>query len=130
MTAEPKAERWRLAIPVLVTGLITFCCGVLIGWLGIGWFLWPVQWADVAPVALAPAYRTDYLQMVANTYATDNNLDLAARRVTALGAQIDQDYLGALEAAKSAPESVERLKRLREDLEAQNLWPLPSTAVP
>lgn len=61
--------------------LIAFIVGFLIGWLVLGWGLWPVKWTN----ALLPDLRTDlrnqYIAMVAESYAQTGNLEQARARL-------------------------------------------------
>jgi hypothetical protein len=56
--------------------ILSFIVGLLIGLVVLGWWLWPVQWKDAAPADLAPAYRQDYLDMVARIYQADPSADV------------------------------------------------------
>lgn len=68
----------RLTIVGLVVGLVI---GLIVGWMVLGWMLFPVQWTDAAPADLHPDYRAFYVQMVADSYALDQNRDLAQTRL-------------------------------------------------
>jgi len=60
--------------------LIAFAVGLLIGWMVLGWGLWPVQWSQAKPASLSnqpstnPAdnrtYMWSYLNFAATTYGT------------------------------------------------------------
>jgi hypothetical protein len=61
--------------------LIAFVVGLLIGWMVLGWWLWPVQWSQAKPSSLSnlPAtqnqpenwtYMWSYLNFAATTYGT------------------------------------------------------------
>lgn len=50
----------RKMLLVLLGACFTF--GLLLGWLVIGWWLWPVQWTNSTP----PAITSDYEQMLVN----------------------------------------------------------------
>jgi hypothetical protein len=68
----------RLTIVALVLGLIV---GLFVGWMVLGWILFPVEWTDAAPVDLHSDYRAFYVQMVADSYALDQDSDLARMRL-------------------------------------------------
>lgn len=53
----------------LLPWAIVFVVGLLIGWLGLGWWLLPVHWTNTDPVDLRPTARQQYLDMVAESYA-------------------------------------------------------------
>jgi len=70
--AEAKVEPRRLAD--LLHGAkryllgLTFVGGLLLGWIGIGWWLWPVQWTNSNPWQLAPQYQRTFVSLVAEEY--------------------------------------------------------------
>jgi hypothetical protein len=61
--------------------LISFVVGLLIGWLVIGWGLWPVTWTNALVQDLRPDLRNQYVTMVAESYAQTRNLDQARGRL-------------------------------------------------
>lgn len=75
--ADSQSERnpGRLLAPVLEAfgsrffqlGLV-FLAGLLIGWLVLGWWLWPVQWTNALPWHLQSSYQERYLELVAETF--------------------------------------------------------------
>jgi len=42
----------RRVNPWVSIGLLALPVGLLVGWLVIGWWLWPVQWTSALPVDL------------------------------------------------------------------------------
>jgi len=68
--------------PVRLWLLIAFVVGVLAGWWGIGWGLWPVTWNNAYPQDLRAAERDHYLVMVAESYAATGNLPQARERLS------------------------------------------------
>jgi hypothetical protein len=54
---------------------VAFIVGLLIGLVVLGWWLWPVQWTDATPDALASTYQEIYVRNVAELYAFDGNQD-------------------------------------------------------
>ncbi|MGE5602126.1 MAG: LCP family protein [Nitrososphaerales archaeon] len=70
-----KWARWALPFLALVAGL-------LIGWMVLGWWLWPVQWtSESAGASLDPAEREKYLDVVAESYTLNRNAALAQERL-------------------------------------------------
>ncbi len=61
--------------------------GGLVFGLLYGWVLSPVEYVDTTPADLRADFKADYTLMVAETYASEQNLDLAARRLASLGSQ-------------------------------------------
>jgi hypothetical protein len=65
----------------VLTGIVL---GSLLGLL-YGWVIRPVEYIDTTPDALRSDYRADYVLMVSEAYASDEDLDLARVRLAALG---------------------------------------------
>ena len=77
-TGRPSA--WSLFL-ALILGL-----GIGIGaGLAVTWWLWPVQYTDVAPDSLRPGHREEYLTLVSQAYVYDHDLRLAQARLSPLG---------------------------------------------
>ncbi len=75
---DPQTEDLRSKyLPLLAI----FVAGLLVGWLVIGWNLWPVQYTNALPVDLRADKRDQYLLMTAESYAANQNLDLARQRL-------------------------------------------------
>ncbi len=53
--------------------IVAFVLGLIIGLPVLGWGLWPVEWTDAAPEALAQADRDSYLTTIADLYFADND---------------------------------------------------------
>lgn len=60
--------------------LIALLVGILVG-LIIGWGIWPVKWTNAYPQDLRAAERNEYLAMVAESYASNRDLELAKERL-------------------------------------------------
>ncbi len=71
----------------LNAGIAGFIIGLLLGWLVIGWGLWPVEWTNASPGDLRADAREDYLRMAIDTYTATLNKDEALRRWNELGAE-------------------------------------------
>ena len=81
-----------------------------------GWVIQPAQVVDVTPASLRADYRNDYVLIVAEAFAGDQNTALAAERLGILGTERpDEIVLAALEYARqhsfTAPE-VDLLQQL------------------
>src|SRR3989338_5346574 len=70
----------------LGVALAAFVLGLLLGWLGIGWGLWPVEYVDADVAHLSASNQQEYTRLVANAYAVDADATLATQRMSALGA--------------------------------------------
>jgi len=61
-------------------GIGSFVIGLLIGWMFLGWLVFPVQWTNAAPADLEAGYRKLYLQMAIEAYAFTGKSDDANLR--------------------------------------------------
>lgn len=90
--------------------------GLLIGWVVLGWWLFPVEWTNAAPPDLYPAAQDAYLLMAAEDYAEDKNLAEAQARL----ADFEQADLAAaladLAARQTDPVAQQNLRLLAADL--------------
>ncbi len=67
--------------------VIAFLIGLLVGWLVIGWLVWPVQWTNAQLQDLRADLRYEYVGMVAESYAQTRNLDQARSRLAGWDAE-------------------------------------------
>ena len=63
----------------------SFFLGLIIGLVVLGWGLWPLQWEDAAPVHLRDDLQQDYVRMMVDSYAKNNDQDRALARWQELG---------------------------------------------
>ena len=84
-----EAVREYLKKPV-VTGAVGLVLGILIGWLVIGWGIWPVKWVDATPNQLRADLKEDYLRMAIDSYTARPDTQLAKSRYEALGEDADK----------------------------------------
>jgi hypothetical protein len=47
---------------------VVFLVGLIVGWLVLGWWLWPIQWTNAMPWHLQPVYQERYVHLVAETF--------------------------------------------------------------
>ena len=71
----------RRSIIISALGLVL---GLIIGFY-LGWVVLPVELIDVAPADLEPTLQDDYLQLIADAYAVEQDIDAAAARIGSLG---------------------------------------------
>ena len=93
---------------------VSFVVGLLFGWMILGWMVAPVQWVNADPSDLRVSAKEAFVVMAADSFALNDNTQLAKERLSTF----DQDELSAMlgrlrEAAPDA-ESRERLDRLAE----------------
>jgi hypothetical protein len=104
---------------ILLPVALGFVFGLVLGLL-YGWVVRPVEYVDTAPDTLHPEYRTDFVLMVAETYAADRDLGRAQIRLASLGPQaplesVESSILYAVERGFS-PSDLSTLNRLAIDL--------------
>jgi len=63
---------------------IAVLAGIALG-LVYGWVIAPVQYTDVTPNILREDYRADYVLMVAEAHQSEQDPEMAARRLAILG---------------------------------------------
>ncbi len=59
--------------------------GLLVGWIIIGWGLWPVTYYDAAPVNMRSDLQVDYMRMAINSYSKNQDAAVAKQRYQGLG---------------------------------------------
>jgi hypothetical protein len=97
-----------------------------------GWTLRPVEYINTSPDSLRADYRTDYVLMVAEAYAGDDDIELAQIRLAALGPQRPLDtVIEAIDYAVDhdfAREGLETLNQLA--IALRELSPAPEIGGP
>ena len=71
-------------MPRWIQTLLVILLGLAVG-LFYGWRVAPVEYTDIAPNSLHEDYQSEYILMVAESYQSDKNLDLAVRHIALLG---------------------------------------------
>jgi len=79
--AEYNPRMSSSSIIKIILGLIA---GIAMG-VFYGWVIDPVEYVDVTPEVLRTDYKTDFVLMVAEAYASDFEAETAARRLAMLG---------------------------------------------
>ena len=59
--------------------------GLLIGWLIIGWGIWPVTYTDTDPSSLRNDFKQDYARMAVDSYSKNPDTALAKQRYQSMG---------------------------------------------
>jgi len=112
---------WQAMLAVLVAGL-------LVGWFGIGWALWPVQWDNTDPIDLRQDQREEYLVLVASDYSVTGDASTAYRRLSSWPslAGLDREIrqLSDFYAVQGHAATATQLKKLADGL------PLPAGEIP
>ncbi|MBN1314390.1 MAG: hypothetical protein JXA42_02940 [Anaerolineales bacterium] len=88
-----------------------FIIGLMLGWLVIGWLVWPVHWINTKPSELLPEYQKVYIHLVAGDYWRDRNIGLVRE---ALDGWDQQALAILLEQMLNEADSAEELEQLSE----------------
>lgn len=106
----------RLPTPIFI--LLGLVIGIGLG-LAIGWVFWPTEFTDANPTVLEDKYRRDYVQLIADSYAQDNNLAAAQQHIDDLGEDGPQYVLQVLIEMilrQDDEDAIRRLARLASDI--------------
>ena len=110
--------------------LLATVAGIGLGLL-YGWVIDPVDFVDLTPDTLRADYRADYILMVAEAYQSENDLDLAARRLAIFGSDPPADIAAqALQFGPSAGFTPSELSMLEELVAALRAWQPSAGAAP
>jgi len=71
----------RIGRANLIKGVVIFLVGLAIGWLAIGWGLWPVQYYDTDPQDLGLRHKEAWILMVADSYNLNQDDEAARERL-------------------------------------------------
>ncbi|MCJ7668329.1 MAG: hypothetical protein MUP04_08645 [Anaerolineae bacterium] len=71
----------RIGRANLIKGVVIFLVGLAIGWLAIGWGLWPVQYYDTDPQDLRLSHKEAWILMVADSYNLNQDDEAARERL-------------------------------------------------
>jgi hypothetical protein len=116
----PEAKRGRFAGLIkgsrgYIIGL-TFVAGLLLGWMVIGWWLWPVQWANSDPWHLHPEHQKTFVGLVAEDFWRTSDVSRAMEALAGWDDQALADLLAKMQAQASSPEARQHLEALAEAL--------------
>lgn len=106
----------HLPTPIFI--LLGLAIGIGLG-LAVGWVFWPTEFTDANPTVLEDQYRRDYVQLIADSYALDNNLAAAQQRIDDLGEDGPQYVLQVLIEMilrQDDEAAIRRLARLANDI--------------
>lgn len=78
---KPVAHLLSLGRISWVKGAAIFGLGLLLGWLIIGWLLWPVEYYDTDPPDLRRSHQEVYISLVADSFGLNGDVELAGERL-------------------------------------------------
>jgi len=96
----------------LYVGIAAGVVGLLVGWMLLGWVIFPVSWYDAAPSHLRADVKVDYARMAIDSFAKNQDAVLARTRFNNLG-QDAQKYLDqvASKPGLTNPTDIEAFKK-------------------
>jgi hypothetical protein len=120
---------------VRIIRIFWFLVAIILGLVGgmyYGWVVNPVKYVNTTPDSLRYDYKADYSLMVAEVYQDEQNLTLAARRLSLIstdppGRQVQRSIVAGREIGYS-PQDLELLEKLSFDL--QTWSPEPGGGAP
>jgi len=95
---------------------LTFVAGLLLGWMVIGWWLWPVQWTNSSPWHLHPEHQKTFVGLVAEDFWRTSDVSRAREALAGWDDQALADLLAAMQTQASSPEARQHLEALAEAL--------------
>lgn len=98
MDAEGKVNR-----TALIVGLVSLGLGLIIGLVVLGWWLFPVQWANFSPAEMGPSDQEEWLRMAIDSMVAHYDIVAAQTRYEYLGE--DGSAILATIQANPAPQS-------------------------
>jgi hypothetical protein len=108
-----KRSRGYLVGPAFVVGL-------LLGWVVIGWWLWPVQWTNSEPWHLRSKYQRTFVRLVAEDYWQTGDIYRVREALAGWDEEALAKLLTTMEHQASSPEERQHLAALAEALEMSN----------
>ncbi len=93
---------------------VAFIVGLLFGWMVLGWMVAPVQWVNADPSDLRVSAKEAYVVMAADSFALNDNIQLAKERLGSFDQAELSAMIGRLREGAPDAESRERLDRLAE----------------
>ncbi len=96
---------------------LAFMAGLLLGWMVIGWWLWPVQWANSEPWDLGSKHQRTFVRLVAEDYWQTSDIYRAREALAGWDEEALAELLATMENRASSPEERQHLAALAEALE-------------
>jgi hypothetical protein len=71
----------------LIVGGIALLIGLIFGLVVLGWWVWPLEWVNGAPVNMSVDYQRQYLCMLIDSYVRNQDQNLMRVRWSSLGSK-------------------------------------------
>lgn len=120
-SGEVAMEKIRSIIKKpMVLGISGLVMGLIIGLVGLGWGLWPLEWVDASPSDLQMDYQRDYLCMLIDSFNRNQDFNLLQLRWQGLGEQ-SEELLSTLTPAVCRFKSTKEINAFNEVVKAAAL---------
>jgi hypothetical protein len=103
--------------------------GLLLGWLVIGWWLWPVQWTNTSPWDLSPNHQRTFVDLVAKDYWQAGDLLTARQALAGWDDKALAELLATMQAQAPSFEARQRLAALTKALELPDYQASPFSSL-
>jgi hypothetical protein len=107
--------------------IMVFTVGVLLGWMVIGWWLWPVKWINTDPWDLRPEHQRTFIDLVAEDYWRTKDVSRAKRALAGWDEEALADLLATMQYRASSDKERQKLSALAEVIELPESEVLLST---
>jgi len=98
---------------------LTFVVGLLLGWMVLGWLIWPVKWGESDPWDLRPEHQRRFVELVAEDYWQTRDVSYAKAALAGWDRKALAELLTQMEAEASDFDKRYQLMKLREALGLQ-----------
>jgi len=106
--------------------LLAFVIGLLLGWMVLGWKIWPVKWVDTDPWDLRPEHQRRFVTLVARDYSRTGDIFRARRALAGWDNDALAELLTQMEAETNNLKERQQLVALREVLGLSGTSGVPS----
>jgi hypothetical protein len=96
---------------------LTFVVGLLLGWIVIGWLLWPVTWGNAHPWDLRPKYQRAYINLAAENHWQSGDLSRVREALDGWDEKELTELIAAMQNETCSAEERRRLAALARVLE-------------
>jgi hypothetical protein len=103
----------RIGRRAIIGGVVGLVVGCLIGWMVLGWLVFPVTWTDADPWDLRPERKEAYVLLVADSYSVNSDAELAIHRLEGFGSGEVGDILSRLLEESDEAGDLETKRRLQ-----------------
>jgi hypothetical protein len=97
----------------IIGGLLGLVIGCVIGWMVLGWIVFPVTWTNADPYDLRPEQKEVYVSLVADSYSVNSDEELVRTRLVGFSRAELGDILARLVEEREKAGDVEGKRSLQ-----------------